>query len=61
MTYDEALSRFGTQTALADALGITQSTVSAWRRTVPARYQYQLEVITAGELRAERPITEVRA
>lgn len=54
MTYEQVLSRYGTQIALAKALGITQPTISAWGRTVPPRYQYQLEVISGGELRADR-------
>lgn len=62
MTYDEALAIFKTQANLAAALGITQSTISAtWgtgdrdNRTfrVPAKYQFQLEVITSGALRAD--------
>lgn len=61
MTYDEALGIFGTQANLARALGITQSTVSLWGKgprgakafAVPRAYQYQLEVITGGKLRAD--------
>jgi DNA-binding transcriptional regulator YdaS (Cro superfamily) len=54
MTYDQAISYFGTQVKLAAALGIAQPTVSCWGGSVPMRYQYQLEVITAGELLADR-------
>lgn len=59
MTYDEVLSYFGTQIKIAEALGITQATVSLWGangepKMVPAKYQYQLEVITRGELMADR-------
>jgi len=61
MTYDEALSVFGTQANLARALGVTQSTVSLWGKgargekvfTIPDAYQFQLEVITSGALRAD--------
>jgi hypothetical protein len=53
MTYADVLKFFGTQTAIAAALGITQPTVWSWRGVVPKQYQYQLEVITAGALRAD--------
>ena len=53
MTYDEALAHFGTQVKLAEALRIAQPTVSQWARAVPARYQFQLEIITNGTLRAD--------
>lgn len=53
MDYAEVLARYGTQTAIAEALGITQSTVSAWKGTVPAYYQYQLEIISQGKLRVD--------
>ena len=53
MLYDQVIQHFGTQVKLAAALGITQPTVSQWRGTVPARYQYQLEVITGGTLKAD--------
>jgi len=61
MTYDEALAVFGTQANLARALGITQSTVSLWGKgprgektfAIPPHYQYKLEIITSGALRAD--------
>lgn len=61
MTYDEALAYFGTQTKLAAALGVTQATVSRWGEgprahktfTIPASYQYQIEVITNRQLLAD--------
>lgn len=52
MTYDDVIGHFRTQTRLAAALGITQATVSSWGRVVPDRYQYQIEVITGGKLKA---------
>lgn len=54
MTYKQALGHFRTQVNLAAALGLSQSTVSLWREIIPARYQYQLEVITDGALRADK-------
>jgi transcriptional repressor of cell division inhibition gene dicB len=60
MTYNQALSRFGTQVKLASALGITQPTVSAWGSVIPAQYQYQLEIITDGALRADAELRQPR-
>lgn len=54
MTYDQAIKRFGTQQELARVLGITQPTVSAWQRVIPPRYQFQLQVLTNGELKVDR-------
>lgn len=54
MTYQQLLTRFGTQQAIANALGIDQSTVSCWNGEVPAKYQYQLAVLTANEPRPLR-------
>lgn len=54
MTYDQALKHFGgTQVRLAAALGITQSTVSAWKGTIPAPYQFQIEVLSRRKLRVD--------
>jgi hypothetical protein len=54
MTYNEVLDHFGTQVKLAAALNITQPTISAWNKVVPMRWQYQIEVITDGHLKADR-------
>jgi transcriptional regulator with XRE-family HTH domain len=61
MTYEQALEHFGTQAKLAAALGIAQPTVSCWERVVPAPYQYQLEIITAGALRVDEDLRRSRA
>lgn len=53
MTYQDALDFFGTQVKLATALGIQQPAVSSWGKVIPERYQYQLEIITDGRLRAD--------
>jgi hypothetical protein len=53
MTYDEVIRRFGTQVRLASVLGITQPTVSAWKGIIPKQYQFQIEVLTHGELRVD--------
>lgn len=58
MTYDEAIAFFRTQKRLSRALGVGQAAVSGWRRMIPARYQYQLEVITDGALRTDAPLRQ---
>ena len=54
MTKDEAIAAVGgTQSQLAAALGITQGSVALWGTYPPPLRQLQIEVITAGALRAE--------
>lgn len=53
MTKDEAVEHFGTQEALAKALGITQGSVSLWGDSVPWPRQLQIERITEGKLTAD--------
>lgn len=60
MTYDEVLSHFKTQEGIAAALGLTQPTISSWKRIVPDHYQYQLEIITAGTLRVDERLRRAR-
>ncbi len=49
----EAVKHFGSPSKLADALGITLQAVGQWGDTVPLSRQYQIEVLTAGALRAD--------
>ena len=46
----------GTQDRAAKRLGVTQGAISHWVQmgSVPLVRQYQIEVLTEGELRAER-------
>ena len=53
MTKDEAVQHFGTQTALAQALGLDQSTVSGWGSFPPPLRQLQIERLTSSQLKAE--------
>ncbi len=53
MTTDEVVDYFETQEAVAKALGITQSAVSQWDDRPPMLRQYQIQVLTRGELRAD--------
>ena len=52
MTKDEAIAEFGTQAKLAEALGMTQGSVSLWEKVPPLR-QLQIEALTGGKLRAD--------
>lgn len=54
----QAIQHFGTQQAVADALGVTQSAVGQWFRggKVPAIQQLKLEAITNGVLVADADI-----
>lgn len=61
MRTDEAVKHFGTQQALAKALGIAQSSVAGWGETPPAIRQLQLERITQGVLRANGDILEPKS
>ncbi len=56
MTYEEVLRHYGTQVKIGEALGLKQSAISAWHGVVPPHYQYQLEIITGGILRADDAI-----
>lgn len=55
MTKDEAIRHpaFGTQSILAEKLGMTQGSVSLWGEHPPPLRQLQIEALTGGELRAE--------
>jgi len=53
MTTDEIIRHYKTQEAVAKALGITQSAVSQWDERPPMLRQYQIQVVTRGELRAD--------
>ena len=54
MTTKEAVKHFGGVKQLADALGIWPQAVYAWGIFPPASKQYELEVKTNGELKANR-------
>jgi DNA-binding transcriptional regulator YdaS (Cro superfamily) len=52
----EVLSYFKTQTAAAEVLGISQASVSLWGEYPPPGRQYQIELLTKGALKAEKPV-----
>lgn len=53
-TIDTAIEHFGTQQAMAAAIGVKQSTVSEWKkgdRPIPERRCVQIEQGTNGQVR----------
>ena len=54
----EAVGHFGTQQAVADALGIKQSSVAEWGDYPPEPRQLQIHRLTQGKLRAEDSVIE---
>ena len=54
MRKSDVIAHFGgTQTKVAEALGITKSAVSQWPDVIPEGMAYKLQVITAGMLRVD--------
>lgn len=58
MLTKDAIEHFGTQSALARALGIKPPSISDWGETVPPLRQLQLERLTGGTLRADPSILD---
>lgn len=56
MKTKEAVEYFGTQQAVADALGIEQPAISLWGEIPPPLRQLQLEILTKGKLKADPEI-----
>jgi DNA-binding transcriptional regulator YdaS (Cro superfamily) len=54
MTKQSAITYYGSQAALARALGINRAAINAWGDGIPIGRQYQIEVLTAGKLKADR-------
>lgn len=54
MRTQDVLEHFKSQTAVAKALGIRQSSVAEWGEFPPPLRQVQLEALTEGQLKAER-------
>ena len=46
----EAIKYYGSQKAVAKALGIKQPSVAAWGEYPPITRQYQLQVVSGGKL-----------
>jgi len=54
MTTQEAIDFFGSTKKLADFLGIWPQVVYTWGERPPMARQYELEVRTDGQLKAEK-------
>lgn len=48
-----AIAHFGSQIALAKALGVTKGAVSLWGEVIPEGSAYKLESLTKGVLRVD--------
>jgi DNA-binding transcriptional regulator YdaS (Cro superfamily) len=57
MKKQDAISHFGSVSALAEALGVSAGAVSQWEE-IPAGRQFQLQVLTAGRLIADSVIAQ---
>lgn len=53
MTTEEAITFYGSQDALAKAIGVKQPTVSGWGENPPLPRQIDIEVATGGKLKAD--------
>jgi transcriptional regulator with XRE-family HTH domain len=60
MTFNQLLKHYGTQVDVADALGVTQPTISNWksRGRIPKLQQLRIEHLTNGILKAEPGILQ---
>jgi transcriptional repressor of cell division inhibition gene dicB len=54
MNMDEVLTYFKNKNQIAKALKIQRQSVQKWGDKVPAKRQIQLQIITNGELKANR-------
>lgn len=55
MKTQDAINHFGSQVALKRALNLkARQTIHSWGEYPPEGRQYQIEVLTAGKLKAER-------
>lgn len=51
MLKTDAVAFFGTQTALAQTLGVTQAAVAQWGEVIPEKQSLRLERLTEGALK----------
>ncbi len=57
MNIQDLINHFGSQAAIARALGTSDQVVSAWKakNRIPIGRQYEIQILTAGKLRAVAP------
>lgn len=55
MKFDHLIKHFGSQVAAAHALGVTQPTLSNWKKrgNIPQLQQMRIELVTKGKLKAQ--------
>lgn len=56
MRTQDVLQYFGGREELAKALGIDRSASYQWGDTVPQLRQYQIQIVTKGKLKADKPM-----
>ena len=56
MKKQDAIEYFGTQQALADAIGVSSAAIAQWGDTVPPLRQLQLQQLTLGKLKASENV-----
>jgi predicted transcriptional regulator len=58
MTLDQLFKHYGTQVAVADALGVSQPCVSNWvkRGRIPPMQQLKVQMLTDGKLKADKNV-----
>lgn len=54
MTKQDAINFFGSPSKLAKALDVTKQAINNWGAFPPSVRQYQIEVLTDGQLKAEK-------
>ena len=52
----DAIKYFGNKAKIAEALNIDRSAVTLWGDSIPKGRQYQIQVITKGKLKADKPL-----
>lgn len=62
MKFDQLIAHYGSQVAAADALGVTQPTLSNWKKRgrIPHLQQLRIEHVTKGKLKASPEILKAR-
>lgn len=60
MNFDQVIEHFGSQVAAADAIGVTQPTLSNWKKrgNIPQLQQLRIQHITKGKLKAAPEILQ---
>lgn len=62
MKFDQVIRHYGSQVAAADAIGVTQPTLSNWKKRgrIPSLQQIRIEHLSKGKLKAAAEILRRR-